>query len=55
MVVQSHDGPPAGAMMGAEVSQFEFLSATKPFAGGTINGKWGSVTSGEQKKELRQS
>jgi hypothetical protein len=37
MVVQSHDGPPAVAMMSAEVSQFESLSATKPFAGGTIN------------------
>jgi hypothetical protein len=37
MVVQSHDGPPAVAMMGAEVSQSELLSAPKPFAGGTIN------------------
>jgi hypothetical protein len=36
-------------MMGAEVPQLEFLSATKPFAGGTINRKWGSMTSGEQK------
>jgi hypothetical protein len=33
-------------MMGAEVSQFQFSSATKPFAGGTINGKWGSMTPG---------